>query len=531
MSNLSTRRRLVEIFGLCLLILVCFVGPSIFAQPTDLDQPPNILFIAIDDLKPAIGAFGDVNAVTPNLDQLAARSTTFLNAHCQQAVCAPSRVSLLTGLRPDTTRVWDLKTRFRDHLPGVVTLPQRFKQAGYRSVGIGKVFDPRSTDNATDLDAASWSEPYLHVTAPADETYGYRNPAVVAFIRQRLAEIEPLPDPWVDQLNAIFSPAGRPPTDRAEVPDDAYDDGAVTEVALTRLADFAESGKPFFFAVGYKKPHLPFNAPEKYWAMHDPAAMPLAGVSPPPRGAPDYAPQPGWELRSAYAVPNNDPIPDDLQRELVHGYYAATSYIDAQVGRLVGALDTHGLADQTIIVVLGDHGWHLGDHGIWCKHTNYEQATRSPLIIYAPGSDQHPGTVKSPVELVDIYPTLLDLTGLDPAQPGRDELQGVSLKPLLRDPRGSVKSAAISQFHRQTDRGTLEGYAFRTVRHRYIEWRAMDLRAGDPLGEVVARELYDYETDPLETQNLIDVPGYAQALQNLENLADQYFRTFQHSGE
>lgn len=280
-ANLSLRRS-----GLlcCLLIFTSVLpSPAQTSIDTNLETRPNILFIAVDDLKPAIGAFGDVHAVTPHLDQLASRSTSFLNAHCQQAVCAPSRVSLMTGLRPDTTRVWDLKTRFRQQLPDVVTLPQRFKQAGYHSVGVGKIYDSRSTDNRKDMDAASWSEPYFHVDSPADKTYGYRNPETVARIEKRLAEIDPLPDSWLDQINAIFAPAGRPPTDRARVADAAYQDGAVTDLAVTKIGQLAKARQPFFFAVGYKKPHLPFNAPQRYWDLYDRESLPLAEISQSPR--------------------------------------------------------------------------------------------------------------------------------------------------------------------------------------------------------------------------------------------------------
>lgn len=241
-----------------------------------------MLFIAVDDLKPAIGALGDAHAVTPHRDRLAARGTVFLNAHCQQAVCAPSRVSLLTGLRPDTMQVWDLKTRFRDKLPEVVTLPQRFKQLGYHSVGVGIIFDPRSTDSREQMDVASWSEPYLHPQAPANDTYGYRNPGVVARVQQRLTELNPIPIGWVEQLRAVFGPEGCPPTDRAEVPDTAYEDGVFTETALAKIQEMSRDDRPFFLAVGYKKPRLPFNAPEKYWAMYDREALPLAEVIGPP---------------------------------------------------------------------------------------------------------------------------------------------------------------------------------------------------------------------------------------------------------
>jgi arylsulfatase A-like enzyme len=484
---------------------------------------PNVLFIAVDDLKPAIGAFGDPHAVTPYLDRLAARGTIFLNAHCQQAVCAPSRVSVLTGLRPDKTRVWDLKTRFRDRLPDVVTLPQRFRLDGYHTLGIGKIFDPRSADSKAQMDADSWSEPYNWQTAPAEATFGFRNPAVVEQVRRRKAEPEPMPDGWRPQIRAVFGAAGMPPTDRAAVPDTDYEDGMFAQMAVDRLAELSRGDQPFFLAVGFKKPHLPFAAPEKYWQLHDPDTLPLAEVRDPPLGAPDYAPQHGWELRAVYDVPKQGPLSEPLQRELVHGYYAAVSFIDAQIGRLLDGLDQHGLTDNTIIVLWGDHGFHLGDHAIWCKHTTYEQATRSPLLIVDPRRDHAGGRVTTPVELLDIFPTLLELAGQDPAGHGPHALQGTSLLPLLQAPEGSVKAVAVSQYPRRNERGTFEGYAFRDERYRYVQWRAMDRRAGDPLGPIVAEELYDYSTDPRETRSLIGSAEHRAAADRLRQIAEQHF--------
>ncbi|MEM7626129.1 MAG: sulfatase [Planctomycetota bacterium] len=494
--------------GLCVGVAALVVA----AEPADR---PNVLFIAVDDLKPAIGVFGDPVAQTPHMDRLAARGTAFINAHCQQAVCAPSRVSLLTGLRPDATRVWDLKTRFREHLPDVVTLPQRFKRVGYASVGMGKIFDFRSVEDPQTMDPISWTEPFEGVPAPANQTFSYRNPEIVRHIEHALAEAEDPPTGWSERLKLIF-PDGQPAFERADVPDSEYQDGAMTDLAVERLAGFAASGEPFFLAVGFKKPHLPFNAPERYWRMYDRDALPLAEFTRAPGGAPDYAPQPGWELRFVYDVPKTGPIPLDLQRDLVHGYYATTSFIDAQVGRLLDALDEHGLADDTVVVLWGDHGFHLGDHAIWCKHTNYEQATRSPLIVVAPGIGVPGGVSDAPVDLLDVYPTLMDLVGLEPA----GELHGVSLRPILHDPSARVKALATSQYPRGSETGPLMGYAYRSERYRLVQWRRLAERgAAEIAGSVVATELYDYAADPLETRNLVDDPAYADVLVEMRTLA------------
>ncbi len=518
--------RFLTLAAVAVATVVLFVGAWLLSPPASAaepalqrDRPMNVLFIAVDDLKPLIGAFGDEKAVTPNMDRLAAKGAAFTNAHCQQAVCAPSRVSLLTGLRPDTTKVWDLKTEFRAALPDVVTLPQRFKMSGYQSVGMGKIYDPRSAGGRRSMDAVSWSEPFLKVDAPADDTFGYRDPAVVAHV----AEAKQSPD-WPrgygKQLDFAF-PDGKPATDKADVPDEAYEDGAMTEVAKQRLAGFAKSGESFFLAVGFKKPHLPFNAPAKYWDLYDRDSFELATVTAAPEGAPDYAPQPGWELRSNYDVVDEGPIPEAKQRELIHGYYAATSYIDAQVGELLDTLEAEGLAENTLIVLWGDHGWHLGDHDIWCKHTNYEQATRSPLIVVDP---RLTGGLRnaSPVELVDVFPTLLDLAGIEHDGP----LHGASLAPILRGDAQRVKEVAVSQYPRGGGGNARMGYAYRTDRYRLVRWREQNAkRDGETNGPINAVELYDYEVDPLETRNLADDPDYADVRAELEALADEHRTT------
>ncbi|MEM1012806.1 MAG: sulfatase, partial [Planctomycetota bacterium] len=406
------------------------------------ERPMNVLFIAVDDLKPAIGAFGDGFAVTPNLDQLSMRGVAFTNAHCQQAVCAPSRVSLLTGLRPDITKVWNLKTEMRDHLPDVVTLPQRFKLAGYQSIGMGKIFDHRSAGGFNSMDAVSWSEPFINIRSPAGEFFGFQDPDVVEQVRERKAHPDFPKRGYHERARFVF-PERRPPTDRADVPDEAYHDGAMTEVAKERLDGFAQSEEPFFLAVGFYKPHLPFNAPEKYWAIYDRDAIELAAFQEAPEGAPDYVTQPGWELRSGYNTPREGPIPEEMQYDLIHGYYATVSYIDAQVGELMAHLDETGLADNTIVVLWGDHGFHLGDHAMWCKHSNFEQATRSPLIFVDPRHDPV-GPNASPVEFLDIYPTLLEMTGLSPM----GDMHGHSLVPIVQGEADRVKEVAVSQYPR-----------------------------------------------------------------------------------
>jgi arylsulfatase A-like enzyme len=481
-------------------------------------EKPNVLFIAVDDLKPILGCYGDPLVKSPNIDRLASMGTVFLNAHCQQAVCGPSRASLLTGLRPDTTKVWDLETRIRDVLPDVVTLPQYFKQNGYTAVGTGKIFDPRSVDGQVSDDPSSWSRPYVQFPKNPDEEFGCVNPEFVTKVRALGLKGVRGEGKLKKELG------GTPPVELdQDVPDDAYDDGRIAKTGMALLKELAAKDTPFFVAVGFKKPHLPFVAPKKYADLYERSQFKLAEIKTLPAGAPEYAGQPGWELRTgSYSdIPllnEGRPIPDEMQITLIHGYHACVSYTDAQIGKLLDTLESSGKASNTIIVLWGDHGWHLGDHGIWCKHTNYEQATRAPLII---ADLRKPKAQKSssPVGFLDIYPTLCDLAGL----PIPGNLEGVSLTPVLKNPAVSVIEAAVSQFPRSVSKGIeAMGYSFRDTRYRYTEWIKKDYRAGQTTGETIAREFYDYEADPLEQRNLIDRPEYATEVKRLETFAADF---------
>ena len=446
-------------------------------------QQKNVLFIAVDDLKPNLGCYGDKMAVSPNIDSLAQMGTIFGNAHTQQAVCAPSRASLLTGWRPDRTQVWDLHTLIRDKNPDVVTLPQYFKENGYQTLATGKVFDPRSVDDFHD--APSWSVPYVQVTAPK----------------------------YMEATETVA-------TEAADYPDDDYKDGKVALAGIDLLKQAAENDQPFFVAVGFAKPHLPFVAPQKYWDLYDRDSIQINPFQEFAANSPDYAYQPGWELRSYADIPDvGEDIPEDKQIEVIHGYYACVSFVDAQVQRVINELDSLGLRDSTIIVLWGDHGWHLGDHAMWAKHSNFEQATRSPLIIVDPDI---PGGkyVTSPVEFVDIFPTLCELTGL----PIPDSLAGTSLVPILSGQTDRVKDYAVSQYHRN---GTKEGYTIRADRYRYTEWLDINYREGVlPYSDdiVIDRELYDYKTDPRETVSLIYDPAYKSVLDSMKAMLADFLK-------
>jgi len=441
----------------------------------------NILFIAIDDLRPALGCYGDRTAVTPNIDRLAGRGTVFQRAYCQQAVCSPSRLSLMTGRRPDTTRVWDLGTHFRKALPEVVTLPQYFKAQGYHCRSIGKIYHG---GGAPSKDAPSWSEDPLHDIARE--------------ARQRYAT----------PRNLKGSGLKRGASEVADVPDGVYIDGIVCEAALKALRSLKARNKPFFLAVGFRKPHLPFCAPRKYWNLYDRAKIPLPVSDEHPGGAPEVAVRSWKELEGYSDIPKDGRLSPGKVAELRHGYYACVSYIDALVGRLLEEVRKLGLEGETVVCLWGDHGFHLGEQGLWAKANNYELSTRVPLILSVPGQKRPGGKSAALVELVDLYPTLADVCGL--SVPGG--LEGISLRPLLEDPGRAWKKAAFSQYprayegNRHRRHGDIMGYAIRTVRHRYVEWR--DWKTG----KVMARELYDHQPDSREMRNVAGEEDYAEVL-------------------
>ncbi len=490
-----------------------------------LGARPNVLFIAVDDLRPELGCYGVPAVKSPNLDQLAAGGRVFERAYCQYAICGPSRASILTGLRPSTLRIAEINTFFRQTVPDCVTLPQHFKQHGYESLYVGKVFHPGQTD-----DANSWSHP---VKLPGKGGYNageYKLPESNAVVARRRAEALAKYGPEA-QLEGM---GGGPACEAADVPDAEYLDGRVADGAIAALREL-KGGKPFFLGVGFHKPHLPFVAPKKYFDLYDPAKLELTEIRHPPKNGPTIALHRSFELRTRTLVPTSGPIDDATSRELLRAYYACTSFIDAQIGRVLAELDALGLRDNTIIVVWGDHGWHLGEYGIWGKATDYEVATRVPLIVWTPGMAQRGAKTQGLVEFVDVYPTLCELAGL----PVPAALEGRSFAAQLADPSAPGKAAAFSQFPspalrewaarplspamRQTFFGPiiadvearlkqehgdrydadlfsnhLTGYSMRTDRYRLTAWLDDRNVATPPL----ALELYDHRADPHETINL-----------------------------
>ena len=557
----------------------------------------NVLFIPVDDLRPLLNVYGEDDPLkpitingesgTPNFDRLAASGVTFLNAHCQQAICTASRVSFLTGLRPDTTRNWNLESKFRDIMPNVVTLPQHFSDNGYKTFGVGKIFHGQSNNHQDDD----------HITGADSWNEGWQNPSNGRF---NFYERGDNPNVWNTWDKAAMSNSSSvSATDVGEykrdgvtkIEDSDYKDGHAADLAVAKIAEYAISGEPFFLGLGFQKPHLPFNAPKDYWDLYDPSAIDMSyyqEIRDMPVGTNSFTSPYGGEPTSygdgetylpTVAEPDLsiffvDRMPSlDSARHLIHGYMACVSFIDTQLGKVLDALeDPNGdgsnadsIADNTIVILFGDHGFHLGDHGaFWAKHSNYEISTRVPFIIRSPGMSAlgTSGTMtNAPVELVDVFPTLLDLCSL----PVPDEttsvtnditryqiLEGTTLLPLLEDSQQPWKSVAFSQYQRyisykssyDSDRplspaggGKGMGYSIRTDRYRYTEWwktrgdygKFGSNDANNPYDPDASRvvaseaslvELYDYQNDPGETENLAytQASAYAALISELQAL-------------
>lgn len=462
-------------------------------------NPPNILFIAVDDLKPTIGCYGDSLAITPHIDKLASKGLTFMLNYCQQAVCAPSRASLLTGRYPDQLQVWDLQTLIREKNPGIITLPQYFRSKGYQTAATGKIFDPRSLEGSWGgpHDAPSWSIDYV---SPGElstyhpelgpPTYFYAGEQSKNKISklQEEARTKGINSPGFirEYVQERFFPA----FECVNVPFDAYSDGAIAKHGIQLMDTLVKSGEPFFLAVGFHRPHLPFTAPKKYWDLYDRKFFKLSPFQENAKDSPPMAYHNSGELRSGYTgIPKAGRLPDTLQLELIHGYYAATTYIDDMVGLLLEKLDALNIRDHTIIVLWGDHGWHLGDHGMWCKHSNFEQATRAPLIMLDPDQTVKGGKHNGPTEFTDIAPTLCELSGI----PIPVYFEGLSLKPLFDNPEQKLRASSLSQYPRNGK--DYMGYTIRTDRYRYTKWIERKT------GKTFDTELYDYLLDPLETRS------------------------------
>lgn len=472
--------------------LLCFLAPA--SLPLQAAAPThNVLFIMADDYRPEVASYGSP-ALTPNLTKLAKRAVQFERAYCQQALCNPSRSSMLTGRRPDQLRIWHNSTHFRELNPDVTTLPLWFKEHGYTTRCVGKIFHNWHTTEKGD--PRSWSAPeFLHYANHGDD-----KPVVTG-------------DLPANQANA-------PRCECRDVPDDAYYDGRVAAEAIRVLGEVKD--RPFFLAVGFWKPHAPFNAPKKYWDLYDRARLPPLDSSR-PFGAPEVAFHDGREIRGA--PPNQLTFTAGQAAEIRHGYFANIAYMDAQLGRVLDALDNSGKADSTIVVFVADHGYHIGEHSLWGKTSNFEFDARVPLLISVPGNGHQGRRSHSLVEIVDLFPTLVDLCEV----PKPAGLEGKSLTDVLHDPSRSVKTAAFTQHPRPAYFDRLPsktpaamGYSVRTSTFRYTEWR--DWKSGN----IVGRELYDHATDPLEMRNAVDDARLAAALHEVESLLRNQFPRVAH---
>jgi iduronate 2-sulfatase len=469
---------------------------------------PNVLFIVADDFRAELASYGSP-AKTPNLDRLAKRSLQFDRAYAQQAVCNPSRSSFLTGRRPDTLRIWNNGTHFREPNPDVTTLPLWFKEDGYDTRCVGKIFHNWHTK--VHGDPRSWSAPeFLHYANHGEDD----------------AQVKGELPPNLAKTVTGFGYAKNGLCECRDVPDEAYFDGRVAAEAVRVLGEV--KGQPFFLAVGFWKPHAPFNAPKRYWDLYDRAKLPPldAHNEPRPEGAPDIAFHQSTEILGPVKTQQR-PTPEQAA-EMRHGYFANISYMDAQLGKVLDALEASGVADRTIVTFVADHGYHIGEHTLWGKTSNFELDARVPFFISAPvkeailpagasagadrivrltGARMSAGRrTNSPTELLDLFPTLTDLCGL----PQPDGLEGISLVPVLIMPSLRLKPAAFTQHPRPayydrepSGQPAVMGVSVRAARVRYTEWR--DWKTGEP----VARELYDAFNDPDETRNVVDSPALA----------------------
>lgn len=467
-----------KLITLIIIVFAAFTYCKSNAQKKEAIQnkkPKNILFIAVDDLRPELNFYGANHIVSPNLDKLASESLIFNRAYCNVPVCGASRASLLTGTRPTRHRFLDAKTEKDVDYPDAVSLPMLLKQNRFTTISNGKIYHGGKDD------AAAWDARWF----PKGNVRDYQ-----------LAE---------SAKHAIEKGYG-PAFENIAVEDDAYFDGKIAKKGIEDLQKLKENNQPFFLALGFMKPHLPFNAPKKYWDLYDRSKIQLPESYVQPESTPKEAFHNFGELRKYSGIPKKGDVPEELALEMIHGYYACVSYVDAQIGLVLDELKRLGLEDDTIVVLWGDHGWNLGDHKLWCKHITFETALRTPLIIKVPGKTNGQKT-DAITEYIDIYPSLAELVGLD----SPNTVEGQSFVPVIN---GEVqeKDWAVSKFG---DAVTLiKGDMF------YTEWTKDD-------GIAYARMLFDHKTDPLELDNLAEKPAYQETVKKLsKELREKWGKDF-----
>jgi iduronate 2-sulfatase len=452
----------------------------------------NVLFIGIDDYRTLIGSYGDKMAKTPNLDAFSKTALQFNNAYTQEALCGPSRCSLFSGLRPDTLGI--IKLGQKGHVPEDTTVMNKhFKEGGYRTSGCGKLFH-----GLHKLEQQGWTEPYYKSPKPL-----YNNPDTLAFVEEKTSEAKEQGLKGKKLRQYIKGPSN----EMADVPDNAYKDGDLTDHTLNMMEELKND--PFFLAIGYKKPHLPLCAPKKYWDMFKRSDFKLPENDQPPAGSPPYALAnvTNGELHAYGDIERKKKVPEEKGLELIHAYYACASFIDAQIGRLFKGLKEKGLEENTIVIIWADHGWKLGEYSAWSKHTNYQLDTRVPMYIRIPGVTTAGTQTDALVELIDMFPTLVEATGL----PKPKLCEGKSFMPVIKKPDIKWKKAAFSQY----PKGKRMGYTIKTRSYRYVEWINRES------GKIEARELYDHTKDPGENISLAKDPKYKKVVASLSKVLDK----------
>lgn len=467
-------------------LIILLVGLIVQTGVSQEESRPNVLLIMVDDLKPTLGVYGDSIAVSPHVDELGREGLVFNRAYNNQAVCAPSRYNIMLGSRSTSTGIYNFGKEFREVIPNAVTMSQHFMNAGYHAESMGKVFH---IGHGNTNDEASWSIPHFK-----EKVIEYVDPESTKRELTREEAYFENTHMYIKDTPPIHQMPRGAAWEAPDVLDDAYADGRVANHAIDRLRKLKDKpDQPFFMAVGFARPHLPFSVPKKYWDLYNPGDLPMPDYEKAPEGAPDFTKKRDHEMAQFFPVPvGKDVYDDDLKRKLIHGYYASVSYMDAQLGKVMGELKRLGLDENTIVVLWGDHGWHLGDHAIWTKHTNFEQANHIPLIFKVPGVTQAGSSTDQFAESVDVYPTLAHLAGL--AKPdGPQPIDGIDLTPVLEDVSKEIKDHVYHAF----PMGGFLGEAIRNSRYRMIRWTPMQ----DSEKEVLY-ELYDYENDPKETKNI-----------------------------
>ncbi|MFW5682881.1 MAG: sulfatase, partial [Phycisphaeraceae bacterium] len=447
------------------------------AEPTAPESPPNVLMIIVDDLRPELPAYGVDRVHSPNLDRLAGQSVVFERAYCQTPICGPSRASFLTGLRPEGNRFRTNQNRVNKQVPDAATIPGYFKEAGYTTRAFGKVFHSKS-DMAQDWTIEQFDAPK---TTPSWRRYQ---------TEENIAIEEALAEGRRDRWGPAVEVA----------PDDAtLRDTHTANAVIEQMRQQQEAGEPFMLAAGFYRPHLPFIAPQRDWDRYpaESIELPTSGI---PKGAEPAAHNWG-ELRSYGDIPRKGPVSDEKAVELVRGYLASVTHVDREIGRVLDALDEMGIADDTIVVLFGDHGWFLRDHGLWCKHSTFHDALHVPLIVRAPGVQ--PARSDALVELVDVFPTLSELAGL----PIHRQCEGNSFVPLLHDPQRPWKQAVFTRFMNQN--------TVVTQRYAYTQFRNKDT----PMA-------YDLVEDPIETKNLALDPEHEDTIAELAETLEKGWRHF-----